>query len=322
LRGWPRAPGPGARGGGAVATPEPGPPPAPGSRAVARLLLLGSAVSFGLMAVLARRLSRGDAAFSAGQLTVIRFVVGAIVSLAAFRVRPGLYRPHNRRLLWTRGVSGGIVVVLYFLALARIPAGEAGMLYNLFPVIATAMSVRAFGERPTIHLVLALAVATLGVALVLGNGSLRLGVGAGEALAVAAACFAALSAVVIRAMRATDNAPTIFYYFCLGGLPVALPFALGRWPHEPRAWAVAVVMGLAAYAAQVLMTQAYGALAIAEAAIWLQLTPLAQYALAAAILGEPVTGTGAIGMLVGVAGVAYGTVLGHRPRALPAPPPR
>ncbi|BDG01988.1 DMT family transporter [Anaeromyxobacter oryzae] len=286
-------------------------------RGVARLLLLGSAVSFGLMAVLARKLSRGDAAFSAGQLTVIRFVVGALVSLAAFRVRPALYRPHNRRLLWTRGVSGGIVVVLYFLALARIPAGEAGMLYNLFPVIATAMSVRAFGERPTIHLVLALILATAGVALVLGNGSLHLGLGAGEALAVSAAFFAAISAVVIRTMRATDNAPTIFYYFCLGGLPVALPFALGRWPHDPRAWAVAAVMGLAAYAAQVLMTQAYGALSIGEAAIWLQLTPLAQYALAAVLLGEPVSGAGALGMVVGVAGVAYGTVLGHRPR-LPA----
>ena len=52
-------------------------------------------------------------------------------------------------------------------------------------------------------------------------------------------------------------------------------------------WAV---MGLAAYAAQVLMTEAYGALSIGEAAVWLQLTPLAQYGLAAALLSEPVTG--------------------------------
>lgn len=306
-------------------TPEPAATPAaparsPGSprpqpRWLARLELLGAALSFGLMAVLARRLSRGGAAFSAGQLTVIRFVVGAAVSLVAFRIRPGLYRPHDLRLLWTRGVSGGIVVVLYFLALARIPAGEAGMLYNLFPVIATAMSIRAFGERPTVHLVLALLVATGGVVLVLGNGSLALGVGLGEALAVAAAVFAAFSSVVIRAMRATDNAPTIFFYFCLGGLPVALPFALGAWPTDPAAWALAAGMGLAAYAAQVLMTEAYGALSIGEAAVWLQLTPLAQYGLAALLLGERVSAAGVAGMLVGVAGVAYGTVLGHRPRA-------
>jgi drug/metabolite transporter (DMT)-like permease len=292
---------------------------AAGPKGRARLLLLASAACFGLMAVLARLLGRGGG-FSAGQLTVIRFVVGAAVSLVAFRVRPGLYRPHNRRLLWTRGLSGGIVVVLYFLALQRIPAGEAGMLYNLFPVVATAMSIRAFGERPTIHLALALALATVGVVLVLGEGSLRLGLGAGEALAVSAAFFAALSAVVIRAMRATDNAATIFFYFCLGGLPVALPFALGPWPAGGGAWAVAGVMGLAAYAAQVLMTEAYGALSVGEAAVWLQLTPLAQYLLAAALLGERVTLAGAAGMLIGISGVAYGTVLGHRPRTPAARP--
>jgi drug/metabolite transporter (DMT)-like permease len=288
-------------------------------KARARLLLVASAVAFGLMAVLARLLATHDGPrFSAGQLTMVRFVVGAAVSLVAFRVRPGLYRPMNRRLLWTRGLSGGIVVVLYFLALERIPAGEAGMLYNLFPVIATALSIRTFGERPTIHLALALVLATAGVVLVLGEGSLALGVGVGEALAVGAAVFAAVSAVVIRAMRATDNAATIFFYFCLGGLPVALPFALGPWPASPALWGIAVVMGLAAYAAQVLMTEAYGALNVGEAAVWLQLTPLAQYLLAASILGEQVSAAGVLGIVVGVAGVAYGTALGHRPRnALP-----
>ena len=295
-------------------------------RARARLLLLGSAVAFGLMAVLARLLSRGPGGFSAGQLTVIRFVVGAAVSLAAFRLRPGLYRPRNRRLLWSRGVSGGIVVVLYFLALQRIPAGEAGMLYNLFPVVATAMSVWAFGERPTVHLGIALLVATAGVVLVLGNGSLHLSFGPGEALAIGAAVFAAISSVTIRAMRATDNAATIFFYFCLGGLPVALPFALGAWPTDPGPWGIAVVMALAAFAAQVALAEAYGALAISEAAVWLQLTPLAQYLLAAVLLGEPVSAAGALGIVVGIAGVAYGTVLGHRApvaasRVASAPPP-
>jgi drug/metabolite transporter (DMT)-like permease len=292
-------------------------PPAP-SKARARLLLVASAASFGLMAVLARLLAAREGGFSAGQLTVIRFGVGAAVSLVAFRIRPGLYRPVNRRLLWTRGLSGGVVVVLYFLALARIPAGEAGLIYNLFPVIAVLLSIRAFGERPTVHLALALLVATGGVALVLGEGSLRVALGPGEALALAAAFFAALSAVVIRAMRATDNAATIFFYFCLGGLPVALPFALGAWPTAPSLWALAGAMGLAAYAAQVLMTEAYGALSIGEAAVWLQLTPIAQFLLGALLLGEAITAPAAAGVVAGVAGVAYGTALGHRPRA-PAP---
>jgi drug/metabolite transporter (DMT)-like permease len=288
-------------------------PPSP--KALARLQLLGSAVCFGLMAVLARKLSRGAAHFSAGQLAVIRFVVGAVVSVVAFRLKPGLYAPRALGLLWTRGVSGGIVVVLYFLALARIPAGEAGMLYNLFPVVATGMAIVAFRERPTIHLLFGLAAATVGVVLVLGGGKLSLGFGLGEGFAVSAAVFAAFSSVVIRAMRATENAPTIFFFFCLGGLPVALPFALGHWPHAPWLWALGALMGLAAFGAQVLMSQAYGTLTIGESAVWLQLTPLAQYLLAVPLLGEPLTGVALAGIVVGVAGIAWATALGHRAAA-------
>jgi drug/metabolite transporter (DMT)-like permease len=268
------------------------------------------------MAVLARRLASSHA-FTAGQLSVIRFAAGAAFSLVAFRLGLARYAPVNRRLLWSRGLSGGVVVVLYFLALARIPAGEAGLLYNLFPVVATALSVPLFGERPTIHLLLALLVATAGVALVMGGGTVALGLGPGEALALGAAFFAAVSAVTIRSMRATDNAATIFFYFCLGGLPVAAPFALDPWPLAPGPWVVALLMALSAYAAQVMMAEAYGALTVPEAAIWLQLTPVAQVVLAVPLLGEVLPPASLVGVAVGVAGVAYGSVMGSR---RPAPP--
>jgi drug/metabolite transporter (DMT)-like permease len=290
-------------------------------RTLARLELLGSALCFGLMAVLARRLSRGPGGFTAGHLSEVRFAVGALVSLAAFRARPGLYRPRNYRLLVWRGVSGGLVTVLYFLALSRIAAGEAGLLYNLFPVIATAMSLITFGERPTVHLWLALGLATAGVVLVLGEGTLSLRLGVGQALALAAAVFGATSANIIRAMRGTDNAPTIYFFFCLAGLPVAAPFALGPWPTAPGPWLLAVAMGLSAFCAQVLMTEAYGTLSVPEAAVWLQLTPIAQYLVAVPLLGEPMSAVATAGVLVGVAGVAYGSALGSRGRAARSVPP-
>lgn len=287
------------------------------SRALARLELAGSGVCFGLMAVLARSLSRAPGGFTAGQLSVIRFAVGALLSLLVFRLRPGLYAPRDIRLLVSRGISGGLVVVLYFAALARIPAGEAGLLYNLFPIIATGMSFFTFGERPTVHLVLALVVATAGVGLVLGQGALRLGIGWGEAAALCAAVFAAVSANVIRAMRGTDNSPTIFFWFCVAGLPVVLPFALDPWPAPGLAYGTAALVALSAFAAQVLMADAYGSLSVSEAAVWLQLTPVAQYALAIPLLGERPTALGLAGVVLGVTGVAYGTALGHRARSTP-----
>ena len=293
--------------------------PTPRARALARLQLVGCGVFFGLMAVLGRMLATGPVRFTPGQLSVVRFGVGAAASLAVFAVRPSLYRPRNVRLLVTRGISGGLVVVLYFAALARIPAGEAGMIYNLFPAFATVMALAVLRERPGGRLWLAIVLATAGVALLLGNGTFQLGLGWGEGAALAAAIFAAVSANVIRSMRGTDNAPTIFFFFCLAGLPVVLPFALDPWPGGLVPWALAVGMALSAFAAQVLMTEAYGALSVGEAASWLQLTPIAQVLIAALLLGEPITPVGVAGIALSVAGVAWATRLGSRAAAVPPP---
>jgi drug/metabolite transporter (DMT)-like permease len=289
----------------------------------ARLALVGSAIAFGLMAVLSRMLSSGAGGFTAGQLSVIRFAVGVLISLAAFRIRPGLYRPHNRKLLLMRGLSGGVVVILYFFALSRIPAAPAGMIYNLYPVIATLFAVFALDERPTIHLLFGLLLATSGVWLMLGQGGIPAGLGIGELAALVSAVFAAISANIIRGMRGTDNAPTIFFWFCLAGLPVVAPFALDRWPADPVAWGLAACMGFSAFAAQLLMTEAYGTLNVSEAAVWLQLTPIALLLMAVPMLGEGVTATSAAGVLLGVTGVAYGAALGSRRRGAvsPAVPP-
>ena len=109
----------------------------PPRASLARAALAGSAACFGLMAVLARKLTQPGMGFTPGHLAVLRFVVGIALCLAVFRIRPKLYDPHGYGVLVSRGITGGLVVVLYFYALAHIPAGQAGIIYNLFPVIAT-----------------------------------------------------------------------------------------------------------------------------------------------------------------------------------------
>ena len=66
------------------------------------------------------------------------------------------------------------------------------------------------------------------------------------------------------------------------------------------------------FGAQLLMTDAYGALTVAEAALWQQLTPVASYVWALAVLGERFGVVEATGVLIGLAGVTYGTILGHK----------
>jgi drug/metabolite transporter (DMT)-like permease len=60
------------------------------------------------------------------------------------------------------------------------------------------------------------------------------------------------------------------------------------------------------------MTEAYGALSVPEAALWQQLTPIASFAIGLTI-GERLSGMAAVGVLLGIAGVVYGSLFGHRP---------
>jgi drug/metabolite transporter (DMT)-like permease len=277
----------------------------------ARAQLFASGVSFGLLAALTRITTSGG--FTAGQIAVIRFGMGTLLTLGLFAARPGTYAPANRGLLLARGALGGLAAFLYFVALSRIPAGEATLLNNTFPILATALAYFTLRERPTIHLAVGLTIASVGVFLVLGGGTSSFHLGWGEMAGIASAILGAGAVSAIRALRATDNAATIFFAFCLGGLLVSFPFALDPWPTINNLWVVALVgVGGTSFAAQMLMTQAYGELTVPEAAVWQQLTPVASYLWALMLLDERLAPLGILGVGLGISGVIYGSVWGRR----------
>lgn len=288
----------------------------------ARVELFGAALLFGLMAALARRGSRDAGAFSGAQMLFIRMAVGIVMSLVLFRVQPGTYRPRNVRLLVTRGLLGGVAALLFFAALAEIPAGEASLLNNTYPVIAVAAATFTLGERPTLHLAAALGMTTLGMVLVVGDGALPRTLGCGEVLGILSAVLGAGAVTSIRALRATDNAPTIFFAFSLGGAAASLPLSIHAWPSSPSLWWIAILVGVSSFVAQLLMTDAYGALTVPEAAVWQQLTPLAAFLWAMVLLDERLSASRAAGVALGVAGVAYGAARSGEPRKAPSSPPR
>ena len=280
----------------------------------ARAQLFAAGVLFGLLAALTRLATLGG--FTAGQCAVIRFGVGALLTMGLFAARPGTFAPVNRRLLFTRGALGGLAAFLYFAALARIPAGEATLLNNTFPILATAIAYFSLRERPTIHLLIGLFIASVGVFLVLGGGTTAFTLGWGELFAMTSAVLGAAAVTAIRALRSTDNAPTIFFAFCLGGLVVSWPFALSPWPSALGVWCIAVVgVGGCSFGAQMLMTHAYGELTVPEAAVWQQLTPVASYLWALLLLDERLAWLGVFGVAIGLTGVVYGSALG-RPRTV------
>lgn len=277
----------------------------------ARVLLFLSGLFFGIAAVLAKVASL--AGMDGGQLTFVRFVVGLTVVVSIFVSRPGTLCLTRKPLLITRGFFGGLSALLYFLAIDHISAGEATLLNNTFPIWAVLVSLVVLKERPTLHLLFGLVLASAGVFLVIDGGKAHFGLGAGEAIAALSGLSGGLAVTAIRSLRSTHNAPTIFFAFALGGLVVSLPYMGGHWPVAPAAWGAAFAVGVVSFFAQLFMTEAYGALSVAEAALWQQLTPIASFVLGL-FIGERLTVLAILGVILGGAGIVYGSVFGHRPR--------
>jgi drug/metabolite transporter (DMT)-like permease len=277
----------------------------------ARALLFASAFFFGLSAVLVR--IAANAGMTGGQVTLVRFLIGLGAVVALFRMRPALFRPARWDLLAARGLFGGISALLYFMAIQRIPVGEATLLNSTFPIWAVLLSIFLLGERPTVHLAVALAIASAGVFLVVGGGQASFTLGTGEVLGLVSAVTGGAAVTSIRTLRASANVPaaTVFCAFALGGILVGLPSVVDPWTTSTLSWLAAAGVGVAAFIAQLAMTEAYGQLAVAEAALWQQLTPIASYLWGFA-LGERISGSTLVGILLGVGGVVYGSLLGHR----------
>ena len=286
---------------------------------MARAQLLGATALSGLMAVLARVANLADGGFSGGQNTLVRFAVGTACCLAVFAARPGTFRPVNPRLLATRGLVGGVAVLLYFYALSRIPAGEATLLNSLFPLIATLMASAVLRERPSARLIVALVITSVGMTMVLGKDARGFAWGDGQLAGIASAFLSAGAILSIRALRADHNATTILFAFCLGGLIVSSPFALQPWQHSPQAWALAVASALAGIGSHLLMTQSMGALTVPEAAVLQQLTPATSYLWAVPLLDESPRWTDAVGVLCITLGVIYGALRCAPARAVSRP---
>ena len=53
-------------------------------------------------------------------------------------------------LVFAYGVLGGLAALMYFYALSLIPAGQATLLNNTFPIWGVLVSLFVLGERPTI----------------------------------------------------------------------------------------------------------------------------------------------------------------------------
>ncbi len=276
--------------------------------------LLLSASLFGVMALGARVVS---ARIPGPQIAFVRFAAGMLTVLGARWTIGISLRPTRWRWLVARGVAGGLAVLCYYSAIARIGAGLATLLNYTAPVFSLLLGWAMLGERPRRDAIIALALTLLGVGLVVGFDNLRTSTWA--MVAVMSAVFSGVAVTSIRAARrpVAGGAPaestwTVFASLSTVGALATIPSTFGpfgQWvAPTPREWTVLLFVAGSSIVAQLIMTAALKHVTAVGSGIIHQLTPIIALGGGVLWLHESLSARAALGCLVTLGGVAW-TVL-------------
>jgi drug/metabolite transporter (DMT)-like permease len=291
---------------------------APDERATRRALLLmvGSAMLFGAMAFAAKLAS---ARLSGPQVAMIRFAVGLTPALLIPRFRRSAFTFQRLDLLFYRGFFGGVAVLCYFIAIAKISVGVATLLNYTSPVFSGLFSMLFLREHISPKVLIPMPIALTGVFLVVHANAHPgdiLGFGVWELVGLASALSSGVAVTAMRAARRGENSWAVYTSFCLLGTIVTAPFGIATWktPHGGE-WIALAATSLFAIGAQLLLTFSLRWVDAMTVGVISQLAVLTSMALGATFLSEAITPMAALGSMLaisGVVGVVYVTSLAKR----------
>ncbi|KAI3590156.1 Permease of the drug/metabolite transporter (DMT) superfamily [Cupriavidus sp. U2] len=275
------------------------------------LLIALSASAFGAMAIFARF------AYAAGAdvygLLAVRFVVAAIAMAFVMRTR-GIALPPWRRVL-ALAAMGGIGYVgqsyCFFTALNHAQASLVALLLYLYPLFVTILAAIFLKERLTTAAVIALVLCSVGAGLTVGGGEGEpLGIALGVAAAVIYSVYIVVGARVTAGIHAIATTTVIcsaaaLVYVTVGilrtgaGVPPQFPTTGGGWLALVAIALVSTVLAILTFFAGL---QKLGA---SKASMLSTLEPVVTVALAAALLGEHIGATQAVGGALILLGVLW-----------------
>lgn len=219
----------------------------------AALLMLGSTVFFGLMAVAIRLASQTLDTF---EVAFFRNLFGllALMPLLRGRVRATLRTSQLPRYA-LRSAIGVASMLCGFWAIGHLPLAQAISLSYSAPLFATIAAVIFLHEQVRARRWAAVALGFIGVLVILRPGSAQFT--PGMLVAVAAAVLSALVAIQIKQLSRTDPADTIVLWTYLFWVPISLlpALAVWAWP-QGVAWAWVIATGVLGTAGQLLWTRA------------------------------------------------------------------
>ena len=264
--------------------------------------MIASSVLFSVMGLLIRYAA--DIPFY--RTSFYRFAVGAVSlgTLAMFRkIRLDFT---NSRLLFFRGLLGGISVVLFYMSIVKVGIAKGTVLSYTYPMFATLGGVLVLGDRVRPVVWVFIATSLFGVALLVDFSDLA-GIDVWVLLTLLGAVIAGAAIVCVKQLTTTESPSSIYLAQCLVGFwIVVLPSNLDRSPLGLGTGVILVGIGLAALGAQLLMNWSFGHVSIPTGSLLGMLTPILNVVIGVAAFGEIIRLQGILGtalILVSCTGV-------------------
>ena len=218
----------------------------------AALLMLGSTLSFAVMALTIRFATH---TIPTTEIAFFRNLFG-LIALLPLILRWGDPLPRTRHLgrYLARTTIGLGAMLCGFWAVGHLPLAQAISLSYATPLFVTIGAAMWLGERVRIRRWMAVAAGFLGVIVILRPGT---GFTPGMIVALLGALFAGIVAIQIKQLSRFDSPDTVVFYTYLFWVPMSLVPALLQWVWPgPMAWVWLVATGVMGTFGQLLWTRA------------------------------------------------------------------
>ncbi|UCF42332.1 MAG: DMT family transporter [Planctomycetota bacterium] len=236
------------------------------------------------------------------RLAFFRFVIGmGLIATVALSGRVKLVF-NNKKLLFLRGLAGGIAVFITLLSITKLGLGKGMVLISSYPIFAAVLSAVFLKERLRLLDIGAILTAIAGIYFIAyekQQGFSLMVFGKYELLAVFGAMIAGIAVTLIRKLHDTDDSLAIYFSQC----------AVGMWLVVGPAFSsegtiglngVFILLGIGATVSvgQLLMTEGFKYVPVKTGTLLLMLDPVLCYTAGVVIFGEPLTLSRVLGALL------------------------
>jgi drug/metabolite transporter (DMT)-like permease len=247
-------------------------------------------------------LIKAGAYIGMSQLVFFRFVIGLILIVAAARSMRIKLVFNDKKLLFLRGLTGGIAVCIAVLSVIHLGLTKGMILCSSYPVFTCIFGAIFLKEHLRAINYAALFIAMVGVYLVAyekGQGLTLLVLGKYELLALCGAISSGIAITLVRKLHDTDSSLVIYFAQCAVGLwLVIVPAIQGGIDFGFKSMIIVTGMAVAITIGQVIMTEGFKYVPVKIGSLLLLLEPVLCYIAGLVVFHEPVTLTSISGSLL------------------------